>query len=307
MNRIKLTKTWETFKAELQEMIEKGEALKNAAINSLEEFQQQESKRIAWDQKVFALIKESCSNDINPMAIELNNIAANNFNVPNDSFPLKELIFQFKGRLQIKTQYLFFKMRILDVCDLIVCPENVYIAERSHLTLKQKQQFILDKLFALYDDNYYPIEEILHGNGVNLNREGEANELVEILENNGYVEARRFAGSKVHAKLTVVGYMFIEEAHQPATENYNDIHFSPSELVQKMDEIKDELDKLGLGHEILYNEMEELKNLYKTLNKKNWGQLLKGKLLDIAVGKLVDNATISFVYEALTDHKLKLL
>lgn len=307
MNSLQLTKPWVQFKSELQDIIKKGEALKNIAINSLWEFQQQEAKRIAWDRDVFALIKESSSNEINPMVIELNNEADNNFNVPNDLFPLKDLIFQFKGRIQIKTQYLFLKMRILDVCDLIVRPNDVNLDERSFLTLKQKQQFILDKLFVLYDDNYYPIEEILYCNGIKLNRGGEANELVEILENNGYVEPRRHVGSKVHAKLTVRGYMFIEEVRQPAVENYNDIHFSPSELVQKMDEIKDDLNKLGLGHEILYNELEELTNLYKTLNKKNWGQLLKGKLLDIAIGKLVDNTTISFVYEALTDHKLKLL
>jgi hypothetical protein len=73
-----------------------------------------------------------------------------------------------------------------------------------------------------------------------------------------------------------------------------------------MDDIKTTLDRLNLGHEILYNEMQELKGLYNKLSHKNWGQLLKGKLVDIAISKMVDMKTLEFVYKELTDHVLKL-
>ncbi|MDB4925526.1 MAG: hypothetical protein JWR23_1582 [Mucilaginibacter sp.] len=52
--------------------------------------------------------------------------------------------------------------------------------------------------------------------------------------------------------------------------------------------------------------MQELKDLYNKLSHKNWGQLLKGKLIDIAISKAVDMKTLEFVYKELTDHVLKL-
>ncbi|MNR30924.1 hypothetical protein D3C85_1484020 [compost metagenome] len=57
---------------------------------------------------------------------------------------------------------------------------------------------------------------------------------------------------------------------------------------------------------MLFDEMQDMKQLYTKLNKKDFGQLVKGKLIDLVIGKMVENDTISYVYESLTHHKLQL-
>ena len=75
---------------------------------------------------------------------------------------------------------------------------------------------------------------------------------------------------------------------------------------ERVDEILENLKKLGYGQEIIFDEIQELKELYGKLNKKNWGQVVKGKLVDLALAKLVENDTISYIYEKLTNHTLRL-
>jgi hypothetical protein len=305
-NQLALTKTWKQFSAELHQYVEKGNALKNYQVNSAEEYAKLEAKRVSWDKEGFAWLKDSFSNEINIMVIELHNAAANNYTIPSNTLLLKDKLFQLGGRVQIKVNYLVLKERLLSVSDAIVRPDIQQLNERAGMTLKQKQRFILEKLYDLYDDNFYPIEDILAGNGIKLNRYSEADELATTLKKTGHLEIRQFLGQKVTAQLTTKGAMLIEESRQPALENYDDIRFSAAELSKKMEDIKESLDKLNLGHEILYNEMQELKDLYNKLSHKNWGQLLKGKLIDIAISKAVDMKTLEFVYKELTDHVLKL-
>ncbi|MCT4214977.1 hypothetical protein HZP46_05765 [Elizabethkingia anophelis] len=100
--------------------------------------------------------------------------------------------------------------------------------------------------------------------------------------------------------------MHIEEKRKSYKEDYSDINSDKEEVSKKIDEIISQLTKLGYGQEIIFEELEELKALYTTLNKKNWGQIVKGKLIDLSIGKFVENETISYIYEALTDHKLRL-
>lgn len=58
---------------------------------------------------------------------------------------------------------------------------------------------------------------------------------------------------------------------------------------------------MGYGQEILFNELEELKSLYPKLNKKNWSQILKGKLLDMAVEKIIDMSVVKLISDDFLD------
>jgi len=49
---------------------------------------------------------------------------------------------------------------------------------------------------------------------------------------------------------------------------------------EQKDDITASLDKLAQGQEIIFNEIEELKELLYVLNKKNWLEVLKGKATD---------------------------
>lgn len=73
-----------------------------------------------------------------------------------------------------------------------------------------------------------------------------------------------------------------------------------SELNNSINEIKDKLNKQGFGQEVIFNELEELKE-HLNLGKKNWFQLLKGKLIDSTVSQVVDKTVIEGVYKKLAE------
>ena len=67
-----------------------------------------------------------------------------------------------------------------------------------------------------------------------------------------------------------------------------------STLHSKLNEIADKLRDLGYGQEIIFEEIESLKNHFN-LGKKNWFQLLIGKLIELTISKVLDK-TITLKY-----------
>jgi len=78
-------------------------------------------------------------------------------------------------------------------------------------------------------------------------------------------------------------------------------------LNKKIDDILSQLIKLGYGQEIIFNEIEDLRNLQTKLSKESWAQLLKGKLVDLILSELLPTNIAKTVYEFLTDENFKLL
>lgn len=72
-----------------------------------------------------------------------------------------------------------------------------------------------------------------------------------------------------------------------------------SELHNSINEIKDKLTKLGFGQQIIFDELDELKE-HLNLGKKNWFQLLKGKLFDLTVNKTLEETVVKEIYEQLS-------
>ena len=307
MNQLLLNKPWAQFKIELEAFVIQGKALKDLSVATMDQVIAMEEEITAWDKRVMQWLENSFNMPKNSYVVGFYTTDANNFNIPNQQLGKDQLLFQLKGRIQIKTDTLWLYERILNISDAVVRSESFNKDERANMTIKQKREFILKKLFDLNDGRYYPLHEILKGNAVVMKHDGEAGEIANMLENSGLIDQVAGAGGYLQVKITAEGAQALEESMAPVTENYDDIRYSYAEISSKMDEIKEELQRSDLGHEILYNELQELKELYTTLNKKNWGQLLKGKLMDIAIGKLVDNSTLALVYEAITHHKFNLL
>lgn len=85
--------------------------------------------------------------------------------------------------------------------------------------------------------------------------------------------------------------------------NDND-KFTPkeeSETHEKLNKIIDQLNKLGLGQEIIFNEIEELKSHFD-LGKKNWYQLFKGKLIELVTEKAIDETVIKIVKDYFSEN-----
>jgi len=88
--------------------------------------------------------------------------------------------------------------------------------------------------------------------------------------------------------------------------DYNKITESQKEINNKIDEIIETLKEQGFGQEILFNELQELKELYQKLNKKNWGQVLKGKLIDLGFAQIINQEIAESILTGLTNQVLRL-
>lgn len=82
----------------------------------------------------------------------------------------------------------------------------------------------------------------------------------------------------------------------------NDSDFSLKELIElnnRIDKVLNELEKLGLGQEVLFEEIESLKEKGKKVSKKDLGLMLIGQLISYGSGKL-EIETIKNVFENIT-------
>ncbi|GAB5564107.1 MAG: hypothetical protein Wins2KO_11700 [Winogradskyella sp.] len=73
-----------------------------------------------------------------------------------------------------------------------------------------------------------------------------------------------------------------------------------SELHNKLNDILEKLEKQGFGQQIIFEEIEDLKNHFN-LGKKNWFQLLKGKVVDLTLKKVLDKTIVQEIYNSLSE------
>ncbi|WP_281335956.1 hypothetical protein [Flavobacterium eburneipallidum] len=168
-------------------------------------------------------------------------------------------------------------------------------------TISDKNDFILSKLNILFGDEMYSIDQILEFNNIKY-RDKESREIAEDLHRRGYVILKSRYGESDKVKISVKGASYIERK-----EKRNKNNKTKSELDKKLDNIIDHLTKLGHGQEIIFNEIDELRELQYNLPKKSWAQLLKGKLIDLALSKVISTETASSVYEYLVNSNFQLL
>ena len=204
-----------------------------------------------------------------------------------------------------KISMLKFLKKMIKISDAITIPDSQNVLERRNYTTKQKLELILEKLYDLDDNQHYSISLILELNGIKLKNYGEDREFAKALENNGFIEVVYMKAPV--AKISLNGKIYIEEKREAVKENYENISSNPEEIYKKIDEIIFNLQKLGFGQQIIFDEIEELKELYTKVNKKTWGQVLKGKLIDLGLSKLVETDTLDYIYQSLTSNHLKLL
>jgi hypothetical protein len=218
---------------------------------------------------------------------------------------LNDLVDDEKDDVKAKCETLKYYKTILKICDAVIKPE-MNLEFRNQYSTEQILDLILQKLYEIYDGNQYPVFQILEWNGVFLKRREEYRELIDILQKKGHVVSNGMDLQNLTVQLTAKGKLYVEKLKKKQPTDYSHINKSKKELETKIDEVKAELWKLGLGQEIIYNELEELKSLYTKIDKKNWGQVLKGKLIDLGFSELISTETMNYIYKELTNEVLKL-
>ncbi len=174
-------------------------------------------------------------------------------------------------------------------------------------TINEKIFFTLEKLYMLDNDHFYSISLIFDLNNIDY-REDETNEIAENLKKRGYGNKNSEWETNDFLKITVKGAAYVERKQKSsqAKTKTNEKRVLNDKIDYVIDELK-KLDEIRFGQQIIFSEIEELRTDSKNLSKKSWGQLVKGKVLDLALKELISKKTAQFIYESLIDDKFSLL
>jgi len=296
---------YEDFKKEINNYYSELQNLKNKEIQNEQDLNNFKEILHKVDSDIITYFKSAFNIEANSYVYEYSHINSNSFHITGIKLQIRQLIDNFRHDIQNKSYFLKSNVNFLIALDCVINQDEILLNQRKQYKTEEKLLLILEKLYLLYDNDYYPIKDVLEGNGIEIKRHGDEQELIKLLENRGLVDVQYL--KNVSARLTPEGSIFIEENQKAYKENYSDIPNSSQELNDKINQIIEKLTLLGYGQEIIFDELEELKVLYLKLNKKTWGQVLKGKLMDLALAKLVEIDTIKFIFESLTDNKLKFI
>jgi hypothetical protein len=151
-------------------------------------------------------------------------------------------------------------------------------------------------LLALYEHKYngklYELGEILANNGIKVNPK-EMEGICEMLSSEGLLKILSIRKT-IYGQITVDGVEFLEENNFFGGSSYRpQDKIKPLEwelMHNRIDEMQRSLLKSRLATMIdaglLALEMEELKALQNVLGRRNWLQILKGKLFELSKGQI---------------------
>lgn len=86
--------------------------------------------------------------------------------------------------------------------------------------------------------------------------------------------------------------------------NSND-YFSKKEIEEFSQKLDDLLNDVRLGQEVIFDEIQDLKEQLKSMKKKNWVEVLKGKLFDLTLSKVISLETFSTIVKLITGQDVK--
>ena len=303
---MKLEKNWDLFKKDLEKYILNIQnlILDYSQSKTQAEYDELDNKLNELKGQIVEYLQNAFNDPNNNYAQSVKYSDSNNFSFGNRTPHITELIKKKLESGKSIWKNLEYYLRTLSISDAIIKPDEINLEERRHLDTDEKLDLILEKLNQLYDDSYHSIEMILEGNGIELGRYDEARELAKILEDYGYINCVHTR--TVTAQITLNGKRYLEKKRKKDVTDYSKINKSQEELNGKIDEIIDILKIQNFGQEILFNELEELKELYGKLGKKNWGQVLKGKLVDLGLAQVINKEVMEYIFKELTDQILLL-
>lgn len=278
MRNLKLNVTVDEFQQSLDRILSNDEIEMTHSVYSEVELTNLIDKVSVWEKEIKVFLDNSFfdpddyfKDKFKPITFKPS--SRNSFRKPTISEKRDYIISNYNQ----KKDFLFDFGNALPVLDLVVNEKKFNLLNFDNPS--EIIYLILKKLKDLKDGEYFRIDLILDGNGVELkNGLQELFEYVEELKKKKWVDFE----DKFLGRITINGEIYLEKQYKV---------FNKKESIavsKKIDSIIKKLDELGLGQEILFNELEELKGLYLKLNKKNWSQILKGKLLEMSLGKVLD-------------------
>lgn len=285
MKNLKLNVPLNEFSKRLNKILINDEIELINSVKSESELKYLSDKVELWEEDIKDLLSESfvdpnnyLLNKFNPL--DFNVRSRSKFRDPNINEKRDLIISNYNQ----KKDFLFDFGNALPVLDTVINDNEFDLLNFDNPS--EIIYLILQKLKVLKNGECFRIDLILDGNGIELkNGVQELFEYMDELKKKKWVDFE----DKFLGRITINGEIYLEKQYKV---------FNKKESIavsKKIDSIIKKLDELGLGQEILFNELEELKGLYLKLNKKNWSQILKGKLLEMSLGKVLDLDTLEII------------
>lgn len=293
---------WENFKIDIEEFKIKGNAIisKYQSSRTEDEFENLKDEKKSWEKSVISHVSKSFEPENRSFANEFK--AHNGFNTGFKLGVDQKVKNEIQG-IKDEINGLEYYLKMLFISDAVVRPGEIDLNERQNLDTEGRLDLILSKLYDLYNDRkYHSIKWILEGNGIKLNRHGEDWDYGKMLENRGLIDS--LTAKDTNARLTLEGKMAIEQARKAKVTDYSKISSSDEELKEIIKKVLTEIEKLGYGQKIVFDEFEELRDDIPKLSKKSFGQLLKSKLYDLVTAKAFDKAIASEIFKEFTQQIL---
>lgn len=295
---------WQDFVTEIDSLYKKGVNISSITPRGKDEEESFVDNYGQWREAIIGFLSKSFGENHSSIR-EFKFANKNNFNFSVQQNQSQINLRELKQDLKNDLRHLEYYKNILSISDLVTKPSEVDINIRENYTSDEILELLLEKLYDLYDDNIYPILPILEGNGIKLKKRREEFEFVKILENYGYIQSSNI-GKQADAQLTLEGKRYVEERRKHTQPNYESISGDKDTIDSKIDELMKKLEKLGFGQQIIFDELEELRDLYSTLDKKNWGQLVKGKIVDLGLSQVISVDVMKIIYEHITNDILRM-
>ena len=287
MKKIKLIGSLDLFNINAVKLIKESQIIDDSKINTESDFQKLKTKITNWENEAMLLFENTFED---PNKFFYQKFTKRKYSVSRYdiySGPKETL----SDRVVDLRESFFYKVIFLDDF-LKILPELDEIIKRSssNLTISQSPTYIfyliLVKLKALKDGEFYPIDLILEGNGIDLkNGNEELNQILDEMVRNKWINTDEI----YKGKITLKGELHLEKLEKVQNKKESIL------VSKKIDLVIEKLNKLGYGQEILYKELEEMKQMHLKLNKKNWTQLVKGKLVDLTLSKVIDKTVFELI------------
>jgi hypothetical protein len=205
-----LTISYDTFKSTIEGFSKRAEEIITSNVSSEGDLIRFNSESKEWLTECLRFIKDSFSEPNNSFVRGF--IAGpDGFSIPgNFKRPWQDETNLERHKMTNRRNNLIVNLNLVGACDLIR-PKALNNELRASYSIRQKSDYILQKLYDLNDIYYYPISILAEANGLVLRTKTEAFELGKRLEGKGLINTIGGAGSEISGKITLDGSIYVEE------------------------------------------------------------------------------------------------
>lgn len=235
---MELISKWKTFKTAINAAINEADDLLYVERESLNGFSAKELEKMIhqWIENSQKLLKSSFKETNNEFVIGFQSAKPySSYLKTNQNYTTK--LNCLLDELNTKKKTLEYYLELLSVSDAVIQPKLIDIEARTAYTRREIIDLVLDKLYHLCNQKYYPIQRIINGNAIKATKET-VFEIVELLEQKELIQV-------VNNRTLLVQLSTKGKEHVENKRNFD--------LFTSVDSIGPEIEKVDLANKELKN------------------------------------------------------